>query len=144
MTHTNKNENLSGRPDLNALFLAKIKAVASGDLEALHDISNKIFFARLDPADPEYEEKLARHEKNEREYRAERWAQRVIGKSGKPLDFWDSLSAIDDAVDQAVDVFERYPCPQHAADLLGLIECRNLLMDAHMETDICPAEEEPD
>ena len=143
MTHLNKNENHSSRRDLNALFIAKIKAVANGDLEALHDINNELFFARLDPADPEYEEKLARHEKDEREYRAERRAKKVIGKSGKPLSFWDSLSAIDEVIDHAVCIFERYPCPQHAADLLGLIECRDLLMDAHLD-EFSPEEEESD
>ncbi len=135
MTHSKTAES---RPDMRALYRARFDAVLHQDIEALHEIDNRIFYAKLDPADPEYTEKLARHKAYEREYAAERKAKMVIEKTGKPFCFGDSLNAIDDAIGSAVEIFEYYPCPQHAADLLGLIECRNLLYLSNEEVDLGP------
>ena len=139
MAHCNKPNNDA---EMRDLFIAKLNAVSRGDIDALHAINNKIFFARLDPSDPEYADKLARHEKHEREWRAEQKAKKVIEETDRPFCFEDSLNAIDDVIESAVETFERYPCPQHAADLLGLIECRTLLFAEHLETGIAPDEEE--
>ena len=141
MAYTNKPKS---RPGLCALYRAKIDAIIRQDIEALHEINNRIFYATLDPTDPEYAEKLARHKAYERELAAERKAKTVIEKTGKPFCFEDSLNAIEDAIESAVGSFERYPCPQHAADLLGLIECRSLLYESDAAADLGPALGEDD
>ncbi len=136
MTHSSTPES---RPDLRALYRAKFEAAIHQDMEALHEINNQIFYAKLDPADPDYEWKLAHHKAYERECAAERKAKKVIEKTGKPFCLDDSLIAIGDAINCAVEIFERYPCPKHAADLLGLIECRNLLYESETAVDLGPA-----
>ena len=127
------NKGNTGAPerDLSNLYLAKMEAIRNGDLDALHVINDRIFLARLDPADPEYESRLEWHRRNVHLRKAEAKAKKVIAATGKPLSFDDKVVAIDEAIDQAVDAFDRAPCPKHAASLLGLIDCWSMLYDAN-------------
>ena len=113
------------------LYQARMDAIRKGDLKALMKLNDMIFFASLDPADPEYQEKLEWHTRNVRLRNAENKAKEVIEATGSPMTFDDKLIAINGAIDKALDAFEHIPCAKHAADLLGLIECWDLLFDAN-------------
>ena len=55
----------------------------------------------------------------------------MIEATGKPLNFDDKVVAVDVAIDQAVEAFDHIPCPKHAANLLGLIACWEMLYDVN-------------
>ena len=113
---------------LKELYAARIDAMSKGDIGKMWAVDDMIFYARLDPADPDREEKVLRHRKGMRRQKALYQAQKVIDVTGKPLNFDDKYTAIIEAMDAAVERFEQAPCPKHAADLLGLEECLNLLL----------------
>ncbi len=130
---------------LNSLFSAQVEAMKKGDFKTVFDINDKMFYAKLDPNDPDYAEKVRQHHKSVRERNAMLQAQKVINATGQSLCFEDHLAAINDAIDRAVESFEHTPCPKHAADLLGLHECRYLLLEANTEeVDESDPEEEDD
>ena len=113
---------------LKELLEAKIDAIRKGDIGKAWAIDDMLFYSRLDPADPDRKEKVLRHRKDMRMRKALYQAQKVIDVTGKPLNFDDKYIAINEAIDAAVERFEDAPCPKHAADLLGLEECLNLLL----------------
>ena len=121
----------SNRSSERDLFVEKLDAMRRGDLEALHVINDRITLSKLDPADPEYESKLEWHRRNVHLRKAEAKAKKVIEATGKPLNFDDKVVAVDVAIDQAVEAFDRIPCPKHAANLLGLIACWEMLYDVN-------------
>ena len=139
----NQNTMPKRRRNLQALYNARLEALKRGDVKALQAIEDKIFYAKLNPADPDYERKVALHKKHMRIQNATNRANEVIAATKEPLTFSDSFFAINDAIDKAVATFERVPCPKHAADLLGLINCRNLLLESDIE-EIDEAPEEDD
>ena len=122
---------------LKKLLEARIDAFRKGDIVKLWAIEDMLFYARLDPDDPDREEKVLSHKKAMHQQKVLWQAQKTIDVTGKPLNFNDKFIAISEAIDAAVERFEETPCPKHAADLLGLEECRSLLT--------CPITmEEPD
>ena len=141
MNQHNPNE---ANDTLRDLYRARMEAIRKGDLKALIKINDMIFFASLDPADPEYQEKLDWHVRNVRLRNAENSAKKVIEATGSPMAFDDKLIAINGAIDRALDAFEHIPCPKHAADLLGLIECWDLLFDANITVMDEPTDGEAD
>ena len=111
----------------------KFEALKKGDLRAFQDADDMISYVKLDPADPEYEKKLRAIYKRVRFSKLISKAEAVIQKTGKPMCFEDAHTAISDAIDAAAECFARTPCPKHAAALLGLIDCRNALIEVNTE-----------
>ena len=130
---------------LSILCRDKVDSLKKGDFKAFQEASELISFVKLDPADPEYKQKLRAIYSRLRFRKLVTRAEEVIQRTGKPIGFEDARTAISDAIDAAAERFERTPCPKHAADLLGLIDCRNCLIDANTEeTDETETEEEDD
>lgn len=110
------------------LFNAKLEELKKGNIKAVQTLDDAIHFASLDPADPEYAEKLLGLRKRMRLYELITKAEEVIKATGDPLCFDDAYTAIREVIESAAASFAGKPCPKHAADLLGLIRCRDLLL----------------
>ncbi len=127
---------------LEALFLTKLIATEDGDHKAVAIINDMITVVTLDKTKPDYKNKLQaiRNHLNSREaiFRADK----VIRATGKPLCFDDAYNAISQAIDSAVERFNGTPCAKHAADLLGLIRCQDLLIESEPIVDEGSADEE--
>ena len=121
---------------LALIFGEKPEAIRKGDLETLREIEDRFFYASLDPDSPDYEEKVADHKRRRHIRDAARLAEKVIESTGEAMSFIDKLNAINDAVDRAVESFDQISCPKHAADLLGLIACQDLLLESEPIIDL--------
>ncbi|MBQ3704475.1 MAG: hypothetical protein II885_17235 [Oscillospiraceae bacterium] len=129
---------------LEALFLTRLLATEDGDREAVAVINDMITMVTLDKAKPDYKNKLQaiRNRLNKREAICR--AEKVIQATGRPLCFDDAYNAISQAIDSAVDYFNRAPCAKHAADLLGLIRCQDLLIESEPNVDEGTADRKDD
>ncbi len=120
---------------LEALFLTRLLATEDGDREAVAVINDMITVVTLDKAKPDFKDKLQAIRNRLRRREAIYRAEKVIQATGRPLCFDDAYNAISQAIDSAVDCFNRTPCTKHAADLLGLIRCRDLLIESEPNVD---------
>ena len=138
---TDRNDKQARENLLTRLFGEKMEAIRKGDLEKLREIEERMFYAGLDFNDPDYAEKVAAHQRNRRIRDAGRRAEQVMEATGEAMSFTDRLNAINEVVDRAVESFEQMPCPKCAADLLGLIACRDLLLESEPIITLDPGRE---
>lgn len=131
MKHTMNSENK--KQLLTYLYKAQIESLQNGDIKAHRAAKNAFDYFKLDPADPKYSEKLGRLHKRVRFQNLVSLAEEVVKGTGNPMCFEDAHTAISDAIDAAAERFEHTPCPKHAAALLGLIDCRNALIEINTE-----------
>ena len=125
-------------PEIKNLTIAilckeKFEALKKGDLRAFHEADDLIRYVKLDPSDPRHDEKLRALYQRMRFRKLVSQAEEVISGTGKPMCFEDAHTAISDAINAAAERFEHTPCPKHAAALLGLIDCRNALIEVNTE-----------
>ena len=125
-------------PEIKNLTIAilckeKFEALKKGDLRAFHEVDDLIRYVKLDPSDPRHDEKLRVLYQRMHFRKLVSQAEEVISGTGKPMSFEDAHTAISDAIDAATEAFECMPCPKHAAALLGLIDCRNALIEVNTE-----------
>ena len=142
-----KNANSAAKKqcETRKLYEQKIEAVREGNLEAEWAIDDKLFYAQLDPDDPNYEYEVREHQKDIRLRNGMMHALAVLQANGQPLTEADIFFAIDEAVDAALKRFEHIACPKHAADLLGLVKCQSLFVQSQEKSgEEASAEEDDD
>ena len=138
-------------PEGKERFLMALDAVGTiaslqGDFVAIRIIMDLKSLVEPDCSYKDYTRKLQAIEGRMKLYDAVGRAREMIRASGKPVSFAEICRAISDAVDRAVKAFEEKPCPRRAADLLGMVECQNLLLKARVHEDEvtgCGEDDEP-